>query len=151
MILVDVAGWSMAPALSDGDRVLVRRVRFHRIRRGAVVVFEMPSPDLRWRGAACRRSPAGYRFLIKRVTAVPGDPVPDYFALRDRPETVVPPGMLLAVGDNRDDSVDSRAIGYIPAARILGIAILTLHRPRPPRVDHELRVVVDGVSYPPEP
>jgi signal peptidase I len=123
-------------------------VRFGRIRRGAVVVFEMPSPDLRWRGAPCRRSPAGYRFLIKRVTAVPGDPVPDYFSLRERTETAVPPGMLLAVGDNRDESVDSRAIGYIPAPRILGVAFLRLPV-RSPRVDHEHGVPLDGASHPP--
>lgn len=137
MILVDVEGWSMAPALSDGDRVLLRRRLFHRIRRGAVVVFEMPSPTLEWTTRPCGGSPAGYRFLIKRVAATPGDPLPPYFSLRDRPETTVPPGMLLAVGDNRDASVDSRAIGYIPAARVLGVAVVVLPSAGRPRLVHQ--------------
>ena len=35
-------------------------------------------------------------------------------------EVVVPPGNYFAMGDNRDDSLDSRYFGFVPRANIIG-------------------------------
>jgi signal peptidase I len=36
------------------------------------------------------------------------------------PTVVVPPGYYLALGDNRDNSADSRVIGFVPREEIVG-------------------------------
>lgn len=43
-------------------------------------------------------------------------------------EPVVPPGKLLIVGDNPDQSMGSPYFGYIPGDRLLGIVIGALPR-----------------------
>ena len=50
LAVVEVAGPSMQPALSSGDRVLVRRARMSELRSGLVVVVERPRPDGGWAG-----------------------------------------------------------------------------------------------------
>lgn len=55
----------------------------------------------------------------------------DHGAADDFPETKVPPGHLFLMGDNRDDSLDSRfamdegGIGMVPAENLIGRASLT--------------------------
>ena len=62
-------------------------------------------------------------WLIKRVAALPGDPVPrdGVPALRSVTEERVPPGQVVLLGDNRRCSVDSRQLGYFPLECILGV------------------------------
>ncbi|SEF94419.1 signal peptidase I [Nonomuraea solani] len=111
-LLVTVDGPSMEPAYAPGDRVLVRRVPFARVRRGQVVLV--------------RRDPAqGTELVIKRAVAVPGDPVPR-IGFPTLAETAVPAGKLLVVGDNRARSYDSRHHGYVPAERFVGVVVRSL-------------------------
>jgi|HubBroStandDraft_4_1064222.scaffolds.fasta_scaffold01725_7 signal peptidase I len=120
--VVTVTGQSMVPALADGDRVLVRRVRLGRIRAGDVVVVEKPDGEAGWRKPPANRV-AGHEWLIKRAAAVPSDPLPDSFRAcwPALPDELVPAGKLVVLGDSPAGSYDSRVIGYIPGERLLGV------------------------------
>jgi signal peptidase I len=96
-LLVRVEGESMEPTLHNGDRLLVRRVRAERLRIGQVVVLTAAP------------------WIVKRVAAIPGDPVPW------RPDLMVPAGALVLLGDNRARSLDSRKLGYFATDNLLGV------------------------------
>ncbi|MBA0051819.1 signal peptidase I [Streptomyces sp. AJS327] len=108
---------SMDPTVKAGDRVLAERVDGDEVRRGDVVVFQ----DSVW----------GSSPMIKRVIGVGGDkvaccdarghltvngrPVEEPYVQRQDPQaqrefstTVVPGKKLFLLGDNRQDSLDSR-------------------------------------------
>jgi signal peptidase I len=125
LVVVIVDGDSMAPTYRRGDHVLVRRVTSERVLAGDVVVIEKPSPDSRWRTPALPGSTGGRRWMIKR--AVAGDPVPGGVLPTPLADGgLVAPGMLVLLGDNRDDSYDSRIVGFFPADRVLGIVVRNL-------------------------
>jgi signal peptidase I len=142
-LAITVTGPSMSPTYGDGERVLVRRVRTGAVRPGTVVVFA-GTPDETWRGSAAEvpakqaviRPGAATmpRHTIKRVLAVPGDPVPREAcpALRDVEESTVPAGNLVVVGDAPNLSYDSRHYGYLPAGLVVGITVRKLRLPRRP-------------------
>jgi signal peptidase I len=69
--------------------------------------------------------PAAGHLLVKRVVAAPGDQVPreGFPALRDGPATVVPPGSLVVVGDNREESWDSRDYGFVLPDHLVGVVV----------------------------
>ena len=48
--------------------------------------------------------------------------LPDVFARRDFGPSVVPPDSYFMLGDNRDDSADSRYIGFVPRRLLIGRA-----------------------------
>ena len=107
VVLVD--GPSMEPALAHGDRVLVRR---RAPRRDEIVVVRYPGRVL-----------PGRPWTVKRVAALPGDPVPADVGLL---EAVVPAGRLVVLGDNRARSHDSRGFGYADAGSVLGVVVRKL-------------------------
>jgi signal peptidase I len=116
LLRVTVHGTSMLPTLSPGDRVLVRRATARAVRRGDLVVFARPREATR-------------SWMIKRVLAVPGDPVPraEVPTLSGYREPVVPPGRLVVLGDNPADSYDSRQFGYVRDDRMLGVVVRWRH------------------------
>ncbi|MEV0977432.1 S26 family signal peptidase [Streptomyces sp. NPDC049915] len=119
LALVRVTGSSMSPAFADGDRLIVRRTRH--VRRGDAVVFRNPMP-------AVERD-AHLEWLVKRVAAVPGDPVPEEVraAVGAPPGGRVPPGSLVVRGD-APRTQDSRHFGYVPASTLLGVVLTVLRR-----------------------
>jgi len=134
--LVTVAGSSMAPTIGDGDRVLVRRARLGDVEVGQVVVVERPADGGGWNTEPPRWPGGGRRWLIKRVAALPGDLWPQEALTGVGPAQAaarlvafLPPGQFTVLGDNRAASYDSREMGCIPAARLLGVVI----RPAIPR------------------
>lgn len=122
-------GPSMQPNLYVGYRVMTEKVsyRLHPPQRGDVVVVDPP---------------AGGTALIKRVVGLSGDlvrvtrghtwingrlldePWVAYFGGRDYGPARVPPGHLFILGDNRVESLDSRAIGPVPMETVRGRAWL---------------------------
>lgn len=122
---------SMAPTLTAGDQIVVTRYFRSAPQRGDVVVFESPI--------------APGELMVKRVIATPGDLIDsrlsrvriggytlaEPYVLRagatgSVPAQLVPAEAYFVMGDNREDSSDSRSWGAIPRARIVGRARLVL-------------------------
>lgn len=124
---------SMEPTLRIDDKVLVDKVshRFADIERGQVVVFSRP-PGL---------PEENIKDLVKRVIAVEGDTIEatngqvyvnglpinePYLAsplsTNNLPKTTIGAGQLFMMGDNRQNSTDSRVFGPIPESTVIGHA-----------------------------
>ena len=123
-----VEGDSMLPSLRHGESVLVvrTRVRWNRLRRGDVAVFESPG-----RGAGT---------YIKRVVGMPGEDIRIaegrvYINGDLLPEDILQgtkeaaekewfngPDEYFLLGDNRADSNDSRAFGPVSGELVRGRA-----------------------------
>jgi signal peptidase I len=128
---VKVEGTSMAPLLSDQERIFINKFvyRFEAIHRGDVVVFWYPLD----------RS----KSFIKRVIALPGETVtirqgvvtvngvvvpepyvpPQYEDVSDFGPTRVPADSYFVMGDHRISSNDSRVFGPVPSQFIYGRAV----------------------------
>ena len=128
---VKVEGTSMAPLLSDQERIFINKFvyRFESIHRGDVVVFWYPLD----------RS----KSFIKRVIALPGETVtirqgvvtvngvvvpepyvpPQYEDVSDYGPTRVPVDSYFVMGDHRISSNDSRVFGPVPSQFIYGRAV----------------------------
>jgi len=126
---------SMVPTLQKGDRVLVNKLSYklHDVHRGDVVVFGRPpnEPD------------NGIKDLIKRVIGLPGETIEvrdckvlingqplseSYVKSWTRTCTYAPHQIgsdeVFVMGDNRDDSQDSRYFGPIKESLIVGRAFV---------------------------
>ena len=128
---------SMEPTLMVNDRILVAKFlyRFEPEARGDVIVFRYPlNPQ---------------RDFVKRVIGLPGNQAqlkegvvyingqrisekgytikPDY---GNYGPVTVPRGDYFVLGDNRNNSEDSRFFGYVPRANIIGKAIFIYWPPQ---------------------
>lgn len=126
---VRVDGISMQPTLEDGEFLLVNKMSyvFGEVERGDIIVFHFPlNPQ---------------EELIKRVIGLPGDHVvvkdsrvfingqpldepyiaqaPLYYG-----DWVVTEGHLFVLGDNRNNSNDSKDWGMLPRENVVGKAVL---------------------------
>jgi signal peptidase I len=131
-----VEQYSMEPNLLPRDRVLVNKFIYHfrPPAAGQIVVLHPPSDSA--------------RNYIKRVVAVPGQTVRIHdgrvyineTALRepylrvttngDYGPQVVPPQDVFVLGDNRGNSEDSRAFGFVPIHNIVGEAVVIYWPPQ---------------------
>jgi signal peptidase I len=133
LVAVTIRGASMEPTYRDNDSVLVRRTTCLTV--GQVVVVEKPTIGAEWLTPAVRAADkatavSSREWLIKRVAAVPGDPVAPGMnpSLAAMAGPVVPAGKLILLGDNRKASFDSRIAGYFPVERVLGVVLRRLDR-----------------------
>jgi signal peptidase I len=117
--VITVEGPSMEPTFYEGDRVVVRRTPPPAVSSGDVVVVDKGGVDPTRRYPA-RRIGDDRQWMIKRVRAVAGDPVPDGIPVAD---AVVPEGRLVLLGDNGSASFDSRVAGYFPAELLFGVVV----------------------------
>lgn len=138
---------SMNPTLVEGDRLVLQNT--HRVDKGDIVIFKTTLPiseaDLQAMNPIQRWKNGRYKTLIKRVVATEGDslviedgqvilngePLEEAYILEPYTSGAVsidkvPPGMVFAMGDNRQNSHDSRSddIGLLPAAEIKGKVLL---------------------------
>lgn len=111
LLVVRVHGQSMSPTYQPGDAVLARRRRGGELARGSVVICRLP-PEI--------PGPDGY--LVKRVVAVGGDPIPG-----GANGARVPAGQVFLQGDN-PASYDSRSFGPIDVRFVRG-RVIGLHLP----------------------
>ncbi len=130
---VKVEGTSMLPRLHDGERIFVNKLIYYGlpdISRGDIIVFWFPDDPS--------------KSYIKRVIGLPGETVqmragrifvngkelkepyldPSLNASpEDKPPTYVRPHYFFVMGDNRDNSSDSRSWGLVPEKYIYGKAL----------------------------
>ncbi len=125
----------MEPRIDSDEYVLINALsyRFGTPHRGDIVAFRHE-----------RSAPSVY---LKRVIGVPGDriaiaggvvslngqvlaePYVRFPDQRSAPSVTVPPASYYVLGDNRANSDDSRAWGFVPAADIIGRAMFGVWPP----------------------
>ena len=140
-----VEGYSMEPNLNDGQYLLINKIgmRFHQPQRGDIIVFQYPLDPS--------------KSFVKRVIGIAGDTVEvrnqqtivdgkvisePYLGSPENglyPPTVVPPGQYFVLGDNRNNSSDSRSWGMLPSKDIIGEAWLSYWPPASWGVVHDFR------------
>lgn len=147
---VKVEGTSMLPRLHNGERIFVNKLIYYdeyrwapKIERGDIVVFWFPDDP--------------YKSYIKRVVGLPGDTVEvregnvlingsilnetyldpkANLSTRSLAPVYVKPNYYFVMGDNRDNSSDSRAWGLVPKKYIYGKALLRYWPPSAASVIH---------------
>jgi signal peptidase I len=134
---VKVEGTSMLPRLHDGERIFVNKLIYYdeyrwapKVERGDIVVFWFPDDPS--------------KSYIKRVVGLPGDTIemregtvrvngteidekyldPRFNVSPKSQEPVyVRPNYYFVMGDNRDNSSDSRSWGQVPKKYVYGKAL----------------------------
>lgn len=157
---VYVSSGSMLPTLEVNDRLMVDKLSYHLStpERGDIVVFS-PTEEL--------KRPNLKDTFIKRVIGLPGEKVEikegrvyvgdrllqekyiDEKLVYQWGPVTVPSNSYLVMGDNRDNSYDSRYWGFVPRDNILGKAVVRYWSPeRLGQIDHSPLYPTSGQSSP---
>ena len=143
---VRVDGFSMRPTLDDGEFVLISRLayQFGSFQHGDIIVFRppmYPEADFWRRLLGLPNISDDYEDYIKRIIGLPGDtvkiaggvvsingsPISEFYIAAPpnySGEWNVPAGNLFVLGDNRNNSADSHAWGFLPEGNVLGKALV---------------------------
>jgi signal peptidase I len=146
----------MEPTIEPNDRVMVNKLAFKLgdIERGDVVVFlnplepeadeSIPEAVIRSVLEAVGIRTRGHDDLIKRVIGLPGETIQivdgelmvdgvviseDYTDGSFMPDSgpfPVEEGTIFVMGDNRDESFDSRRFGTVPISHVIGRAFVVI-------------------------
>jgi signal peptidase I len=103
--------------------LLVMRCRVGRLRRGQHVIFR--EPGLPRRRPVALTGAGQDVWVIKRVAAIGGDPVPASVRAAVPGVALVPRHSVVVMG-NEAFSRDSRHWGFIPSSQIFGVSIRLL-------------------------
>ena len=133
----------MVPTLLDGDRILVCRlcIRVDDVDRGDVIVFKFPEePDrdfikrviglpgetleLRAKKVYINGQPLDEPYVHFLTAVSEGSEVTSKDVLENYGPVKVPPNQYFMMGDNRDNSQDSRYWGFLPRHYVKGKALL---------------------------
>ncbi|MDD4170341.1 MAG: signal peptidase I [Desulfotomaculaceae bacterium] len=122
---------SMEPTLKEDDRIIVSKLnyRFQEPKRGDVIVFKYPLDPKR--NFVKRLIAAGGETVAIRNSRlyinnepVPEDYLPQGLRFADFGPEEVPAGSYFMLGDNRNNSDDSRVWGFLPENLIVGKAVV---------------------------
>ncbi|MPQ43288.1 signal peptidase I [Clostridium tarantellae] len=130
LVIVDVVtvkGISMQPTLNDKDKLIVEKISQYsnNFDRGDIVILLMDKNNK--------------EFWVKRIVALEGDTIEvkdnkvyvndeiireDYIpkdsVTSNISKSIVPKGHMYVLGDNREHSGDSRAVGFIDYDKVVG-------------------------------
>ncbi len=128
--ITKVVGSSMYPNLKDEEILILNKLKYRisEVKRGDIISLKY----------------ADTKYLIKRVIGLPGDTIKiknnkvyineeilnegyisselvyDDFSLESLNYSKIPENMYFVLGDNRENSLDSREIGLVPKEDIIG-------------------------------
>ena len=138
--LLRVSGDSMLPTFKDSEQIIAEKIsiKFKDLERGEILIFNHPQNNK--------------RLLIKRLIALPGEtlilingkvyingselsepylqPIIQTFGMKtikDEVEYKVPEDSYILLGDNREQSADSREFGPVNKSLIVGRAFLVFY------------------------
>src|SRR5205085_4578406 len=159
---VKVEGTSMWPRLHDGERIFVNKLIYYdeyrwapKVERGDIVVFWFPDDPS--------------KSYIKRVIGLPGDMIEVHegavrvngrdidesyldprlnLSHRSQPAIYVKPNYYFVMGDNRDNSSDSRIWGLVPKKYIYGKALFRYWPLNAASVIHHEDITISGPPSP---
>lgn len=136
-IVVD--GESMMPTLENGERMIVNKIGYEvgEPSRFDILVFHhapenkdyikrvigLPGDHVAYKNDQLyiNGEPQKEPYLESNKSQVNGGTLTEDFTLEERTgEKVIPEGYLFVMGDNRRNSTDSRIIGLVPLAEVIG-------------------------------
>ncbi|HVR38332.1 MAG TPA: signal peptidase I [Thermoanaerobaculia bacterium] len=127
---------------ADSHTPLAKLVPMREVRRGDIIVFRYPlqpetdfvkrviglpgeTVSIKDKVVSINGKPLDEPYVVHTDARTYPDDLPDPYRQRDQMQpTVIPPDQYFALGDNRDQSHDSRFWGYVPRSMIKGRAFM---------------------------